>query len=144
MEEILEKPWNVPRFNYKGNYSLSHLHEVNQFISTYGSRFIKIKSYELIFCKQDYSEYHMLLFNCDKSTPPPKIEYGDVSFDYNFITQFIKQKLESLGFSSDALKEIRLIEGMPGLYELHCLIPVAGIFVKEYDPYYRWAVNSKV
>lgn len=143
MEEILEKPWNVPRFNHYGNYNLSYLHEVYKTIRTYGSRFIKIKSYNLIFYTQNVSEYCMLVFNCDKLTPP-KMEYGDVSFDDTFITQFIKQKLESLGFSSDALKEIGLIQGMPGFYELLCRIPVAGIFVKEYDPYYRWAINSKL
>lgn len=141
-EIILEKTWNVPRFNYNGNYSLSYLHEVNKTIRTYGS-IIKIKSYNLIFYKHNDSEYYMLVFNCDKLTPP-KMEYGDVSFDYNFITQFIKQKLESLGFSTDALMEIGLIQGIPNFCELHCRIPVAGLFVKEYDPYYRWAIHSNL
>lgn len=138
--------WEIPRICEHKQYDPTFLKEIQNHSVLYGKTIKITKHNLLIFTNPDKPIFICI---CDISTPvqfKTRAFLWENAYDDLQAQDYIINKLRIEGFSEsslDFMKSIKVRSSSVGKLEtLGFQIPPNEIFIKEYDPYYRWAVNN--
>lgn len=138
--------WEIPRICEHKQYDPSFLKEIHDHSILY-RKTIKVTKHNLYY--PNHSDIIFIFISEYGLQFQTKNLLGKNAYDELLVRDYIVNNLRIEGFSESSLEFMKSIKVMSTAVPLDrtealgFLIPKQGeIFIQEYDPYYRWAINN--